>query len=56
MLGRPVLWGLQAATLAVRGIVGLRTAFATRPVPPAPGAKLRVLLLAQYPSKFAGTK
>ncbi len=56
MFGRPVLWGLQAATLGARAVVGLRASAARRPPPPVPGAKMRVLLVAQYPGRFAGTK
>jgi len=54
--GRAVLLGLQAATLAARGALGFRAATAPRPGPvPAEGA-LRILMLAQSPTRHAGTK
>ncbi len=51
-----MLTGLQAATLAARGFAAVRSrAGGRRPTVPREGP-LRVLLVAQYPGPFAGTK
>lgn len=56
MIGRPVLWALQGLTLAAHGAVDLRAALAPAPHPIPDSGPLRILMLAKYPTRFAGTK
>ena len=56
MLAGGVLLGLKTATLAARGLVSIRSQFASQLRSRAPEAPLRVLYLAKIPSHATGTK
>lgn len=55
MIARATLLGLQVRTAAARAVLAA-TAPARRHAPPPADGPLRVLMLAQYPEQFAGTK